>query len=470
MTDHDVDLFVIGAGSGGVRAARVAAGHGAKVVVAEEYRVGGTCVIRGCVPKKLMVYASRFADDFADAAGFGWTVPPATFEWPRLVRAKEAEITRLSGLYGANLDRAGVEMLATRAEIEDPHAVRLADGRRITAKYILVAVGGTPALAPEIPGLEHTITSNEIFDLPEQPRRMLVVGGGYIGVEFASVFARLGTQVTVCFRGEMILRGFDTDLRENLSEALTGAGIAIRPGMLPTRIDKTDDGLRVTLSCGETVVVDTVLVATGRRPHTSGLGLDRAGVKLDAKGAICVDALSQTNVASIYAVGDVTDRVALTPVAIREGHAFADTVFGGTRTAVVHANIPTAVFTTPELGTVGLTETEACAIYDCVDVYAARFRPLRATLSGRAERVLMKIIVDGVTDKVLGVHILGEAAGEMAQLLGVIVQLGARKADFDATMAVHPTASEELVTMRVRTVRHERAALEAAGPGAAVEA
>ena len=470
MSGFDVDLFVIGAGSGGVRAARIAAGHGAKVIVAEDFRVGGTCVIRGCVPKKLMVYASRFADDFADAAGFGWTVPPVNFDWPTLVRAKETEITRLSGLYSANLERAGVEVVAQRAEIEDANTVRLADGRRIRAKYILVAVGGSPTLAPSIPGLEHGITSNEIFDLAEQPKRMLVVGSGYIGVEFASIFTRLGTAVTLCMRGETILRGFDTDLRENLTEALTTAGIIFRPAALPTRIDKTEAGLEVTLTVGEMVTVDAVLVATGRRPHTQGLGLERAGVKLDGKGAICVDALSQTNVASIYAVGDVTDRVALTPVAIREGHAFADTVFGGKRTAVVHANIPTAVFTTPELGTVGLTEAEACAIYDCVDVYSARFRPMRATLSGRAERVLMKIVVDGVTDKVLGVHILGEAAGEMAQLLGVIVQLGACKADFDATMAVHPTAAEELVTMRVRSVRHERAAFEPAGPGAAVDA
>ena len=469
MTDFDVDLFVIGAGSGGVRAARIAAGHGAKVMIAEDFRVGGTCVIRGCVPKKLMVYASRFADEFADAAGFGWHVPPAQFEWSKLVAAKEAEITRLSGLYSANLARADVEVLPLRAEIAGANEVRLADGRSVRAKYILVAVGGTPTLAPDIPGVEHAITSNEIFDLPVQPKRMLIVGGGYIAVEFASIFTRFGTDVTLCMRGEQVLRGFDTDLRDGLSEALVHAGIAIRPAALPTRIEKADDGLHVTLSSADTLTVDAILVATGRRPHTEGLGLDRVGVKLDGKGAICVDTLSQTNVPSIYAVGDVTDRVALTPVAIREGHAFADTVFGGKRTAVVHANIPTAVFTTPEIGTVGLSEAEACVIYDCVDVYAARFKPMRATLSGRNERVLMKIVVDGATDKVLGVHVLGEAAGEMAQLLGVIVHLGASKADFDATMAVHPTAAEELVTMRVRSVRHERAAPEAAGPGAAVD-
>lgn len=469
MSTYDVDLFVVGGGSGGVRAARIAAGHGAKVMLAEEYRMGGTCVVRGCVPKKLYVYASRFADDFADAAGYGWTIPQApTFDWRTLVEAKEREVSRLSQIYATNLAKAGVTIAQTRAEIVDAHTVRLlADDRRVTARVILVATGGTPVLEPAIPGLEHAISSNELFDLPEFPKRLLVVGGGYIGVEFASLFARLGSAVTIIFRGENVLRGFDDDLREALRTELTHAGIRILPGTLPTGIELTPEGKRVGFSGGESHVFDQVLVATGRRPHTEGLGLDQAGVECDPAGAIKVDAYARTNVPSIYAVGDVTNRVNLTPVAIREGHAFADTVFGGKEVAVVHAGIPTAVFTTPEIGTVGLSEQEARKIFNVVDIYSASFRPMKATLSGRAEKTLMKIVVDGETDQVLGVHILGHDAGEMAQLLGIAVKLGARKADFDATMAVHPTAAEELVTMRTRSARYEREVLDA-GPGAAI--
>jgi glutathione reductase (NADPH) len=467
MTTFDLDLFVIGAGSGGVRAARIAAGYGAKAMVAEEFRIGGTCVIRGCVPKKLMVYASRFADEFEDAAGFGWRVPEPSFDWRTFVAAKEVEISRLSGIYRRNLAAAGVEIVETRAVVEDAHTVRLADGRRLTAKVILVATGGAPVLEPAIPGVELAITSNEIFDLPEFPKRLMIVGGGYIAVEFASVFARLGAQVTQCMRAEMVLRGFDEDIRTHLTEAMRQAGVALRPALLPTRIEKAAGGLAVTLANGERVEVDQVMVATGRRPHTKGLGLEAAGVELDAKGAVKVDPLSRSSVPSIYAVGDVTDRIALTPVAIREGHAFADTVFGGKETAVVHVGVPTGVFTTPEIGTVGLTEAQARAMFDSVDIYSAGFRPLKATVSGRAERAFMKLVVDGKTDKILGAHVLGEAAGEMAQLLGVAVKMNATKADFDATMAVHPTAAEELVTMRVPTARYQREAEEPAGPGAA---
>ncbi|MGA7657752.1 MAG: glutathione-disulfide reductase [Methylocella sp.] len=462
MAGYDVDLFVIGAGSGGVRAARVAAAHGARVMIAEEFRIGGTCVIRGCVPKKLLVYASRFKDHFVDAAGFGWTLAPASFDWPALVAAKEKEISRLSAIYRNNLDKAGVAIEDSRAEIVDAHGVRLiADGRQLSARIILISTGGAPVLEPDIPGREYAITSNEIFDLPALPQRMLIVGGGYIAVEFAAIFARLGTDVTLVTRGENVLRGFDDDLRLGVRDGLAHAGVKLHFGMLPTRIEKTPTGYHVSLTRGESLDAEQVMIATGRRPNTKGLGLEQAGVACDSFDAVKVDALSKTNIESIYAVGDVTNRVALTPVAIREGHAFADTVFGGKPEAVVHTDIPTAVFSTPELGTVGLTEAEARARFDCVDIYMANFRPLKATLSGREEKTLMKIVVDGVTDRVLGVHILGEDASEMTQVLGIAVKMGAKKADFDATMALHPTSAEELVTMRTRTARFER---EIAGP------
>jgi glutathione reductase (NADPH) len=457
MADYDVDLFVIGAGSGGVRAARVAAAHGARVMIAEEFRVGGTCVIRGCVPKKLLVYASRFKDHFADAAGFGWTLAGASFDWPKLVAAKEKEVSRLSAIYRSNLDKAGVAVVDTRATIEDAHSVRLvADGRRLSAKIILISTGGAPVLEPDVPGREHAITSNEVFDLPSVPKRMLIVGGGYIAVEFAAIFARLGTEVFVVARGENVLRGFDDDLRSGVRDGLAHAGVKLHFRTQPTRIEKTAAGCHVTLTKGASLDVEQVMLATGRRPNTNGLGLEKAGVELDHFGAVKVDAFSKTNIESIYAVGDVTNRVALTPVAIREGHAFADTVFGGKPEAVVHSGIPTAVFSTPELATVGLTETEARALFECVDIYMASFRPLKATLSGRTEKTLMKIVADGRTDRVLGVHILGEDASEMTQILGIAVKMGAKKADFDATMALHPTSAEELVTMRTRTARFER--------------
>jgi glutathione reductase (NADPH) len=459
--EFDFDLFVIGAGSGGVRAARIAAGHGAKVMVAEESRIGGTCVIRGCVPKKLMVYASRFADEFADAAGYGWSVPQATFDWSKLVAAKEMEISRLSAIYRAHLESAGIKLAESRAVVEDAHKVRiLTDDRVVSARIILVATGSSPFLAPEISGLEHTITSNEIFNLPELPRRILIVGGGYIAVEFASLLARLGSHVTLATRAENVLRGFDEDLRTFLREALAEAGVSFKFTNLPTRIEKTAHGLSVALTNGDGVDVDQVMVATGRHPNTQGLGLEALGVALDSVGGIKVDQWSRSTVLSIYAVGDVTNRVALTPVAVREGHAFADTVFGDKKRAVDHTNIATAVFTTPELGTVGLTEAEARANYDCIDIFATRFRPLKSALSGRKDALLMKIVVDGVTDRVLGVHVLGEGASEMAQLLGVAVKMGATKADFDATVPVHPTSAEELVTLYSRTARYERMKLD----------
>ncbi|MGO9758462.1 MAG: glutathione-disulfide reductase, partial [Roseiarcus sp.] len=449
--------FVIGAGSGGVRAARIAAGYGARVMVAEEFRIGGTCVIRGCVPKKLLVYASRFADDFADAAGYGWRVGETRFDWPTMVAAKEAEITRLSAIYRANLEKAGVTVVEERAEVAGPQSVRLASGRLIGARRILIATGAAPALEPAVPGLEHAISSNEIFDLKAFPRRLLIVGGGYIGVEFASVFARLGAAVTQVTRADNILRGFDDDMRAGLREELGHAGVMFGFGRLPTRIERRDGALRAAMSAGDDIVADQILVATGRRPNTRGLGLESAGVALNARGAVMVDAFSATNVPTIHAVGDVTDRVNLTPVAIREGHAFADHVFGGKSVAVDHDDVPSAVFATPEIGAVGLTEARARERYDVVDIYMSRFRPLKATVSGRREHTIMKLVVDGVSDRVLGAHILGHEAAEMIQLLGVAVKMKATKADLDATMAVHPTASEELVTLRTRSARFERA-------------
>ncbi len=457
MRGDDYDLVVIGAGSGGVRAARVAASHGAKVAIAEEFRVGGTCVIRGCVPKKLYVLASRFKDEFEDAKGFGWRVGETSFDWPSLVTAKEKEIARLSGLYEQTLKNAKVDLIRSRAIIAGPNAVHFSDGRTASARHILVATGGAPVLAPHIPGLEWGCSSSEIFDLPTFPQRLLIVGGGYIAVEFASVFARLGAQVYLAYRANLPLRGFDEDLRKRVAEALTSAGVAHHAGALPTRIDKSAKGYSVSMSDGEMREVDAVLVATGRRPLTQNLGLECAGVATRENGAIIVDAQSRTNVPSIYAVGDVTDRINLTPVAIREGHAFADTVFGDLPTTVNYEYVPSAVFTTPEVGSVGLTEAAAQEKFAALEIYETSFRPMRATLSGRAERVYMKLVVEAEGQRVVGAHIFGPEAGEMAQLIAIPLNMGATKRDFDATMALHPTAAEELVTMRTpaRRVRGE---------------
>ncbi|WP_230531807.1 glutathione-disulfide reductase [Microvirga roseola] len=453
MSQFDVDLFVIGGGSGGVRAARIAANHGARVMVAEEYRVGGTCVIRGCVPKKLMVYASRFADDFHDAAGFGWNVGEPSFDWATLIRNKDKEIDRLEGIYRSNLEKAGVEIVDSRAVIEDTHTVHILEtGARIRARYILVAVGAHPTMEPAIPGGELGITSNEVFHLERFPKRIMIVGGGYIAVEFAGVFAGLGSEVTLLHRGDKLLRGFDEDVRDALGEAYAQRGINLALKKTLTRLDRTDDGIAATLSDGSVITVDQVLVATGRRPNTAGLGLEKAGIVLDEVGAIPVDAYSQTIMPSIYAVGDVTNRANLTPIAIREGHAFADTVFGDKPTIVDHDLIPTAVFSTPEIGVIGCSETAGKARFGEIDVYRTAFHPMKATLSGGKDRVLMKLIVDKATDKVVGVHVVGHDAGEMIQLAGVAVTMGATKADFDRTVAVHPTAAEELVTMRTPVV------------------
>lgn len=451
----DYDLFVIGGGSGGVRAARIAASEGgAKVAMAEEYRMGGTCVIRGCVPKKLMVYASRFSEEFEDAAGFGWQVGERRFDWERLIDAKDREIARLEAIYRRNLERSGVELFDTRAVLEDAHTVHLlTDGRRIRAERILIAVGATPNVDAGLPGGEHVITSNEVFHLADLPKRIVVAGGGYIAVEFAGIFAGLGAETTLIYRGDEILRGFDDDLRQVLHEEMEKKGIRVLCGDVFSSIEKTGEGLVGHTRKGETLAADKIMFAIGRRPNTAGLGLDKAGVELASSGAIVVNEASQTNVPSIYAVGDVTDRVNLTPVAIREGHAFADSVFGGKEWSADHAMIPTAVFSQPEIGTVGLTQAEALERYGAVDVYKAHFRPMKHTLSGRDEKMLMKVLVQPETDRVLGVHLLGHDAGELVQVLGIALRMGATKADFDATMAVHPTAAEELVTMREPTER-----------------
>jgi glutathione reductase (NADPH) len=459
MADHDVDLFVIGGGSGGVRAARVAAEHGARVMLAEEYRLGGTCVIRGCIPKKLFVYASRFHGEFEDAAGFGWTVPQSSFDWGTLVANKDREIARLEAAYGATLEKAGVQVVKSRAALADAHTVQLANGNRVRAAYILISTGAAPSYGDTIPGIEHAISSNEAFHLPDFPRRVLIQGGGYIAVEFAGIFAGLGAHVTLVYRGENILRGFDDDVRKHLRVEMEARGIKVLTGCKVAAIEKVGAHYSAQLSSGNQITADRVMFAVGRHPNV-GNGLNEIGVEIANNGGVAVDEYSRTTVQNIYAVGDVTNRINLTPVAIREGHAFADTVFGGNPTAVDHANVPTAVFSEPEVGTVGLTETQARAQLAQTDIYEAMFRPLRATLSGRATRVLMKLVVDGRSGRVVGCHVVGEGAAEIAQIAAIAVKMGATKADFDATIALHPTAAEELVTMRKKTASYARAAAE----------
>ncbi len=448
MSTYDYDLFVIGAGSGGVRAARIAAGHGAKVALAEEYRFGGTCVIRGCVPKKLFVYAARFAHEFEDAAGFGWSVGERSFNWKTLVANKDKEIDRLEGLYQGTLARAGVEVFASRAELEDAHTLVLKDGRRISAKTILVATGGTPVLDDKIEGIEHAITSNEAFHLDELPPRIVVVGGGYIAVEFAGIFNGLGVDTTLAYRGEKILRGFDEDMRDGVTTSYKTLGIDVRTETVFERIEKTAAGYVGHLKGGGTVAADLFMFAIGRTPNTKNLGLQAAGVELGWNGHVVVDSNSRSSVDNIYAVGDVADRVQLTPVAIKEGHAFADSLYGGKPWNVNHDTIPTAVFSDPEIGTVGLPEYLARERYPKLDIYKSNFRPMKYTLAGRESRMIMKLLVDGQSDKVVGCHILGPDAAEIVQIVAVAMRMGATKAQFDATMALHPSAAEELVTMR----------------------
>ena len=456
-----VDLFVIGGGSGGVRAARVAAQHGARVALAEEYRVGGTCVIRGCVPKKLMVLGSRFAQAFVDAAGFGWSTASApALSWPELMRRVRAEVTRLEGVYTANLHRAGVALHAGRAVLCDAHTVQLvATGECFRAGRILIAAGAAPLMAPDIPGGELASSSNELFDWPEQPKRLLVQGAGYIALEFACLFRRLGSEVSVVLRGDQVLRGFDDEVRTHLQAQLAGQGIRFVTGAALASIERGGGGLLARLDKGEAIAADAVLRALGRRPNSAGLGLEAAGVALDGAGAVIVDTAGQTSVPHIHAVGDVTDRVQLTPAAIREGQAYADAVFGAINsTRLSHlgaqAIVPSAVFTTPEVGSVGMTEAQALELHGDIDIYSTNFKPMKAAFSGSEERMLMKLVVHRASGRVLGCHIVGSEAGEMIQLVGVALTLGAAKADLDATLAVHPTAAEELVTMRTPTRRH----------------
>ena len=447
MTREHFDLFVIGGGSGGVRAARRAAEAGARVALAEECRFGGTCVIRGCVPKKLLVYASSFPGYFEASAGFGWNVGERSLDWSRLIANKDREIARLEGIYRAGLERAGVHVLASRATIAGPGRIRILETKKeVRTRHILVATGGTP-FVPEFPGHELAITSNEAFHLPELPNRVLVVGGGYIACEFACIFRGLGAEVRQVYRGPMILRGFDDDLREFLTRGMESQGIVVETETDVARIDRRDGALSVTLRNGEERLADVVMYATGRLPNTSGLGLEAAGVDLGRKGEVVVDALSRSSVPGIHAVGDVTDRINQTPVAIREAEAFAATVFRDQPTQPDHALVPLAVFTRPELATVGMTETVARERGEVL-VYRAEFPPLSAALGGGNARILMKLLVDKPSRRILGIHLGGAGSAEMIQCLAIPLKMGATKDDFDRVCAVHPTAAEEIVTLR----------------------
>ena len=447
MSEEHFDLFVIGGGSGGVRAARRVAETGARVALAEEYRFGGTCVIRGCVPKKLLVYASSFPGQFEAAAGFGWDVEPRGFDWTRLIANKDREIARLEGVYRNGLERAGVEVFEARATVAGPERLRIEGAEeQVSARHILVATGGAPFI-PDIPGAELAITSNEAFHLPELPKRVLIVGGGYIACEFACIFRGLGAEVRQVYRGPMILRGFDDDLRRFLTRGMESQGIVIETEADVVEIGKSDGALSVTMKNGEERSADAVMYATGRQPNTGGLGLEEAGVELGRKGQVQVNAFSESSVPGIHAVGDVTDRINQTPVAIREAEAFAATVFRDTPTEADHALVPLAVFTRPELATVGMTEAAARDQGDVL-IYRAEFPPLSAALGGGSARILMKLVVEKRTRRVLGVHLGGPGSAELIQCLAIPVKMGATKDDFDRVCAVHPTAAEEIVTLR----------------------
>jgi len=450
VSEYDYDLFVIGAGSGGVRAARLSAELGARVAIAEEYRIGGTCVIRGCVPKKLLVYGSSYGSEFRDARGFGWACDKLAFDWPTLIGNVRREVDRLNGVYTRTLEKAGVARFLTRAVLEDANTIRLADrDGTISARTILVATGSHPVI-PDVPGREHLITSNECFLLEKLPASLVIIGAGYIGMEFASIFNGLGVKVTVLYRGDQVLRDFDMDLRDGLAEAMRNRGVDLRMDTEIASITKEGEGYRVHLKRGDSVAAGLVMAATGRIPNTQGLGLEKIGVALGPNGRVVVDEFSKSSVDNIYAVGDVTDRKNLTPVAIHDANAFAETLFNGTPTKVDYSVIPTAVFSQPEIGTVGLSEEKARELkgQGAIDIYKTSFRPLRSMISGRDEKTLMKLVVDMKTDKVLGVHMLGPDAAEIVQMAAIALRLGATKDDFDKTMPLHPSAAEELVTLR----------------------
>ena len=446
---YDYDLFVIGAGSAGVRAARMAAQKGARVAIAEQDRFGGTCVIRGCVPKKLMVYAAHFSEDFEDSVGFGWTVGETSFDWPTLIANKDKEIARLEGLYRQAVSRHGGAIFDERANLVDPHTVRLVNsGRDVTAKTILIATGGHSLRDIGAPGAACCITSTEVFHLERLPRSVVVAGGGYIALEFAHIFHGLGSEVTLVYRGPKVLRGFDEDVRDALQQSMEKKGIRLVLNTTFASCEKVGEQVRAITRSGETLDADQVLLAIGRRPNVAGLGLKKLGVKCGEHGHIEVDEYSRTSIDSIYAIGDVTGRLELTPVAIHEAMCFVKTVIDGVPTAPDHELVATAVFTRPEIGTVGWTEEKALERGHAIDIYKSTFKPLKHTLSGRDEGTVFKLIVDSKTDKVLGCHIFGPEAGEMVQLVAIALKMGATKADFDATVAVHPTMAEELVTMR----------------------
>ena len=455
MSQYDYDLFVIGAGSGGVRAARLAAMTGARVAVAEEDRVGGTCVIRGCVPKKFMVYASEFSHTFEAAAGFGWTLPEQapTFDWPTFLARKDAEIARLSGLYVANLTKAGAELIMAKARLLDAHRIELVgQDRVVTADKILIAVGGRVWMPSDVPGIELAISSNEAFHLPALPKSIVIVGGGYIAVEFAGIFNGLGVDTTLVYRGTNILRGFDEDVRVHLADEMRKRGIKIVLDSQHERIEKTPAGLVSHMKSGEGLISDAVMFAVGRVPYVDELGLEKAGVVLNGRGAIAVDQHSKTSADNIYAIGDVTDRINLTPVAIREAVAFVETVFKANPSAFDHDMVATAVFSQPPIGTVGLSEAEARQKYGAVDVYMAKFRPMKYTFIGGEDRMLMKLIVVEATQVIVGCHVVGPDSPEMIQMAAIAIKMGVTKAQWDQTCAVHPTAAEELVTMRDKYV------------------
>ena len=445
MTEYDFDVFVVGAGSGGVRAARLSASTGIKVAIAEEFRYGGTCVIRGCVPKKLMVNAADFRDLFEDAVGFGWKTDKALFSWKNFQLAKNREIDRLENIYYSNLQNTGVTVFGCRAQLIAPNEIALADGRVFSSKTVLIATGGEPFI-PEFGGKEFAITSNEVFNLQELPERMIIVGGGYIASEFSSIFNGMGVDVTQIYRGEKILRGFDSDLRDHLTVSMIDRGVDLQCGLTVLNCKKSDKILSLTLSDGSTLESDCLLFATGRKPNTKNLGLEKIGVVLDSSGAIEVNRDQRSSIPSIYAIGDVTNRLNLTPVAIRDAIAFVETVVKNNPMSSDHDLVPTAVFTRPEIGTIGLTEDQARNDHS-VKIYKTQFKPLANIIAGRNEVTIMKMVVDDVTRKVIGCHLIGPGAAEMIQMVAVAIKMGATKEDFDRTCAVHPTAAEELVTL-----------------------